>query len=117
MTSVQGFVIAVKTAERERYRQMAADAAAIFKELGALQVVECWGDDTPVGELTSFPRAVQLEPDETVVFSWIVWPSKQAREEGGAKFMADPRLESLFKEPPFDGKRMIYGGFEVILDV
>jgi uncharacterized protein YbaA (DUF1428 family) len=86
-----------------------------FKEFGALRIVECWGDDVPPGKLTSFPMAVKCEPDETVVFSWIEWPSKQARDEGMKKFMTDSRLSKL--EMPFDGKRMIFGGFVPIIEV
>ena len=92
---------------------MATTAAPIFKEFGALRVVECWGDDVPEGKLTSFPMAVKCEPDETVVFSWVEWPSKQIRDEGMQKTMADPRMASC--EMPFDGKRMIFGGFQAIV--
>jgi uncharacterized protein YbaA (DUF1428 family) len=97
--------------------QPRAAAAVVFKELGALRVVECWGDDVPEGEVTSFPMAVRRGPEETVVFAWIVWPSRAARDEGMAKMMADPRMQPDANPMPFDGKRMIYGGFEVILDV
>jgi uncharacterized protein YbaA (DUF1428 family) len=112
---VDGFVAPVVTASRELYRQHAALAATVFKEHGALRVVECWGDDVPEGKLTSFPLSVQRRADETVVFSWVVWPSKAARDAGMPKVMDDPRLRGV--EMPFDGKRLIYGGFEVILDV
>ena len=114
MSYVDGFVIAVLTAKREIYLQHATTAAEVFKENGALNVVECWGDDVPEGKLTSFPMAVQRKEDETVVFSWVVWPSKSVRDAGMKKVMDDPRLSSL--DMPFDGKRMIYGGFEVILN-
>jgi uncharacterized protein YbaA (DUF1428 family) len=115
MNYVEGFVVPVATADRESYLGLATKAATVFKEQGALRVVECWGNDVPEGKLTSFPLAVQRKADETVVFSWIVWPSKAARDAGMPKVMEDPRL---INEPmPFDGKRMIYGGFEVILDV
>ena len=114
MDYVDGFVIAVPTANKETYRQHAETAAKVFKEFGALKVIECWGDDVPEGKLTSFPMAVQRRPDETVVFSWITWPSKAARNEGMKKFMEDPRMKDM--QMPFDGKRMIYGGFEVLLD-
>ncbi len=115
MNYVDGFVIAVPTAKRETYRQHAATAAAAFKDNGALSVVECWGDDVPDGKLTSFPLAVQRKADETVVFSWVSWPSKSTRDTGMKKVMADPRLTGL--QMPFDGQRMIYGGFEVMLNV
>ena len=116
MSYVDGFVAAVPTANREAYRKHAESAAAVFTEHGALKVVECWGDDVPEGKLTSFPMAVQRKDDETVVFSWILWPSRAARDEGMKKAMADPRLEQQMKDAPFDGKRMIYGGFQVIVD-
>lgn len=117
MTYVDGFVAAVPTANREAFRRHAAEAAPVFKEYGALKVVECWGDDVPNGEVTSFPMAVKCKDDETVVFSWIVWPSKEVRDAGMAKVMADPRLQPETNPMPFDGKRMIYGGFEPIVDV
>jgi uncharacterized protein YbaA (DUF1428 family) len=117
MSYIDGFVIAVPTANRDRYTTYAAEAAHIFKQYGALQVVECWGEDVPEGKLTSFPLAVKLAPDESVVFSWIVWPSKTARNDGLAKVMADPRFDPKTNPMPFDGKRMIYGGFEPIVDM
>jgi uncharacterized protein YbaA (DUF1428 family) len=115
MDYVDGFVIAVPTAKREIYRQHAETAAGIFKENGALAVVECWGDDVPEGKLTSFPMAVKRQDDETVVFSWVTWPSRAVRDEGMKKVMADARLQPGAMEMPFDGKRMIYGGFQVIV--
>lgn len=114
MNYVDGFVVAVPTANRDAYRRQAEAAAAVFKGNGALAVVECWGDDVPEGKLTSFPIAVQRKEDETVVFSWITWPSRAVRDEGMKKSMADPRLQS--DTMPFDGKRLIYGGFEVIVE-
>jgi uncharacterized protein YbaA (DUF1428 family) len=116
LTYVDGFVAAVPAANREKFRNHAQDAAAVFKEHGALKVVECWGDDVPDGELTSFPMAVKCKADETVVFSWIVWPSRQVRNEAMKKVMADLRLKPDANPMPFDGKRMIYGGFEVIVE-
>jgi uncharacterized protein YbaA (DUF1428 family) len=115
MAYVDGFVIAVPTANRAAYQKIAEEAAIVFKEYGALKVVECWGDDVPEGKLTSFPMAVKCEENETVVFSWIVWPSREVRDEGNQKVMADPRM-SKPEEMPFDGKRMIYGGFEMIVE-
>ena len=112
MTYVDGFVVAVPTAKRDAYLQHAQAAAKVFKEHGALTVVECWGDDVPDGKLTSFPLAVQRKDDETVVFSWITWPSRSVRDQGMKKVMEDPRLTSM--EMPFDGKRLIYGGFEML---
>ena len=116
MDYVDGFVLAVPTANKETYRKHAETAAQVFKEFGALKVIECWGDVVPEGKLTSFPMAVQRKPDETVVFSWITWPSRQVRDEGMKKVMADPRLEPGNNPMPFDGKRMIYGGFQMIVN-
>jgi uncharacterized protein YbaA (DUF1428 family) len=113
---VDGFVIPVPKAKREAYRQIAEMAAPVFKDHGALKVVECWGDDVPDGKLTSFPMAVKTEPNETVVFSWIIWPSKEARDAGNKKAMEDPRMKLPPEGAPFDSKRMIFGGFEVLLD-
>ncbi|MEO7939312.1 MAG: DUF1428 domain-containing protein [Burkholderiaceae bacterium] len=115
MNYIDGFVAPVPTAKREEYIRHAAAAAEVFKEYGALRVVECWGNDVPEGKRTSFTMAVQREPEETAVFSWITWPSRQARDAAWAKVMADERMKNM--QPPFDGKRMIYGGFEVLLDV
>ena len=110
---VDGFLIAVPTANKEAFRRLADTTAKIFREHGATQVVETWGDDVPEGKLTSFPLAVKCQPDETVVFSWIVWPDKPTRDRGMAAVMADP---SIPKEMPFDGKRMIFGGFTVLVN-
>jgi uncharacterized protein YbaA (DUF1428 family) len=115
MAYVDGFVVAVPTANRAAYLKLAQDAAVVFKEYGALQVVECWGDDVPEGKLTSFPMAVKCTADETVVFSWIVWPSRVVRNEAQKKVMADPRMQPG-ADMPFDGKRLIYGGFETMLE-
>jgi uncharacterized protein YbaA (DUF1428 family) len=115
MKYVDGFVAAVPTANREAYHQHAELAAGVFKENGALSVVECWGDDVPEGEETSFPLAVKRQPDESVVFAWITWPSKAARDAGMAKVMTDPRMDMKINPMPFDGKRLIYGGFDVLL--
>ncbi len=113
MSYVDGFVIAVPTANREAYRALASDMSEKFKQWGALKVVECWGDDVPDGKVTSFPMAVKCSADETVVFSWIVWPSKATRDEAHGKMMSDTTMP---KDMPFDGKRMIFGGFEPIVD-
>ena len=116
MNYIDGFVAAVPTANRDAYLKHAADAAPVFKEYGALSMVECWGADVPDGEVTSFPMAVKCGPDETVVFSWIVWPSREVRNTAMQKVMNDERLHPDFNPMPFDGKRMIFGGFEVILE-
>jgi uncharacterized protein YbaA (DUF1428 family) len=115
MAYVDGFVLAVPTANKEAYRALAEQAAAIYRAHGALQVIEAWGNDVPEGVLTSFPMAVRRGPDETVVFAWILWPSKEARDAGNAAAMADPSMQ-LGDEPPFDPKRMIFGGFEALVN-
>jgi uncharacterized protein YbaA (DUF1428 family) len=117
MGYIDGFVAAVPTANRDAYKRHAEQAAIVFKEHGAVKVVECWGDDVPEGKLTSFPMAVRKKDDETVVFSWIVWPSRPARDEGMKKVMADPRSRPDANPMPFDGKRLIFGGFAVLLEV
>ena len=116
MNYVDGFVVAVPAANKEAYKKMALDAAAVFKECGALNVVECWGDDVPQGKVTSFPMAVKCNENEVVVFSWIVWLSREARDAGMKKAMNDPRMQPDKSTMPFDGQRMIYGGFQVIVD-
>ena len=116
MNYIDGFVCAVPTANRDAYLAHASTAATLFKEFGALSVVETWGDDVPDGKLTSFPLAVQRKDDETVVFSWIVWPSKQVRDDAWKKVTADPRMSPENNPMPFDGKRMIYGGFQIIVE-
>ena len=116
MSYVDGFVIAVPAANKEAFRKHAAEAAPIFQEYGALRIVECWGDDVPDGKVTDFKGAVKAESDEVVVFSWIEWPDKATRDSGMGKMMADPRSKEMEKAP-FDGKRMIFGGFQPIVDV
>ena len=116
MSYIDGFVIPVPAGKKQEYLTLAAEAAPIFKEHGATRVVECWGDDVPDGKTTDFRRAVKAEDGETVVFSWISWPSKAARDEGQRKFMADARIQAMGEAMPFDGKRMIFGGFDVLLD-
>jgi uncharacterized protein YbaA (DUF1428 family) len=117
MNYIDGFVAAVPKANRETYRRHTAQAAQVFKDHGALAVAECWGDDVPEGKLTSFPMAVKCKPDEVVVFAWIAWPSRAARDAGNEKVIADPRMQFDDSPRPFDGQRMIYGGFEVLLHV
>ena len=117
MSYIDGFVAAVPTANRGAYKRHAEMAADVFKDHGALKLVECWGDDVPDGKLTSFPMAVKKADDETVVFSWIVWPSRQVRDEGMKKVMADPRVQPNVNPMPFDGKRLIFGGFEVLVEI
>jgi uncharacterized protein YbaA (DUF1428 family) len=117
MTFIDGFVVPVPDKNREKYVETARRAAQVFKECGAISVTECWGEDVPEGKMTSFPMAVKLEPGETVVFSWTVWPSRQARDEGMKKAMADPRMKMDPSSFPFDGRRMIWGGFSPIVEV
>ena len=114
---VDGFVAAVPNANKDKYIAYAKMASEVFKAHGAIQVMECWGVDVPEGKLTSFPMAVQCKPDETVVFSWITWPDKDAHDKGFAAMMADPRFAPDTNPMPFDGKRMIYGSFLPILAV
>lgn len=113
---VDGFLLAVPTANREAYRRHAEAVAPVFREHGALSLVEAWGDDVPEGKRNSMRSAVLLKPDETVVFAWITWPDKATRDAGMAKVAADPRATGNMADMPFDAKRMIFGGFEVIVD-
>jgi len=114
MEYVDGFAAAVPNENKEKYIKHARDAAVVFKEHGALRLVECWGDDVPDGEVTSFPLAVRCKVGETVVFSWIIWPSKDIRNAGMERVMADPRMTDENNPMPFDGQRMIYGGFQML---
>lgn len=115
MAYVDGFVLAVPNDRRHDYERMARLACEVWKEHGALSYVEAWADDVPYGELTSFPRAVQAKENETVVFSFITYPDRAARDATNAKVMSDPRLKGAMESMPFDGKRMIYGGFAPFL--
>jgi uncharacterized protein YbaA (DUF1428 family) len=115
---VDGFVIPLPKKNLEAYRRIAEECAEIWREHGALEVRECIAEDVKVGKLTSFPRSVQRKPSETVVFSWIVFKSRADRDRINAKVMKDPRMAKMMQEEkvPFDGKRMIYGGFEVLVE-
>jgi uncharacterized protein YbaA (DUF1428 family) len=115
MAYIDGFVIAVPKDKLDAYKAMARECMPIWKEFGATDYVESIGDDTPYGEVTSFPRAVQAKDDETVVFSWIVYKDRAARDAANKKIMEDPRLKKMMENPPFDGKRMIFGGFQPFL--
>ena len=116
---VDGFVLPVPKKNAEAYRRMAAKAGKIWKEHGALEYVECIADDVKPGKLTSFPQSVKLEPGEVVWFSWIVFRSRKHRDRVNAKVMKDPRVASSMDpaKMPFDGKRMIYGGFRAAVDL
>lgn len=116
MAYVDAFVAAVPTVNQDEYLSHAKMAADVFKEHGAISVTECWGDDIPEGEKTSFPLAVECKEDETVVFSWIRWPSKEVRDAGMEKVMSDPRLSDESNPMPFDGQRLIYGGFTILME-
>ncbi len=114
MTYVDMFIAPVPIANRDLYCQHSQRCAALFKEFGAINQVECWGDDIPEGQVTSFPLAVQTKEGEAVVAGWVLWPSKEARDAGWEKIMQDPRMQS--EEMPFDGKRLIHGGFETLFE-
>ena len=115
MSYIEGFVIPVPSDKKQAYRDMATKAAPLFKEYGATRIVECWGDDVPDGKVTDFKGAVKAEPGENIVFSWIEWPSKELRDAGFQKMKDDPRMK-MPDDMPFDAKRMIFGGFEILLD-
>lgn len=117
MSYVDGFIVPVPQERLADYKKMARKAGKIWKELGALAYVECAADDVQVGKWTSFPRSVKLKEGETVVFSWIVYESREARDDINKRVMADPRLDMDPTAMPFDGKRMIYGGFTTMLQL
>jgi uncharacterized protein YbaA (DUF1428 family) len=121
MSYIDGFVIAVPTANKQKFIDHAATADPMFKEMGAIRIVECWADDVPDGKVTDFRRAVQATEDETVVFSWIEWPDKETRDAAFKKMMdpenPDPRMDPAKNPMPFDGKRMIFGGFAPVVEI
>ena len=117
MTYVHGFVFAVPTENKEKFLKHAKIIAEVAKEYGALKSVQCWGDDVPDGELTSLPISVKKQDNETVVFGWISWPDKETRDKGMRQMVEDPRMRESDDTMPFDGKRCIFGGFEVILEL
>ncbi len=117
MIYIDGFLAPVKPGTgAEAYADFAGTAAEIFRDHGATRVVEGWADDVPDGKITDFRRAVQAREGETVVFSWIEWPDKATRDAGMAKVMADPRMQPGSTEMPFDGPRLIFGGFRAVVD-
>ena len=115
MNYIDGYVIAVPTANREAYRAKAETMAVLFKKHGALNVIENWGNDVPEGKLTSFTMAVKREDSESIVFSWVTWPSKTVRDEAWKAVMQEPEMNDPNAANLFDGKRMIFGGFETIV--
>jgi uncharacterized protein YbaA (DUF1428 family) len=114
MAYVDGIVTAVPASNKQEYVRLAERAAQLFKEFGATRVVECWGDDVPAGKVTDFRGAVKAKEDEVVVFSWIEYPSKAVRDAAVAAMRTDERMKSMAM--PFDGQRMIFGGFAPVLD-
>jgi len=116
MTYFEGFLAPVPENNREEYRKHAADAAALFHEFGVQRHVEAWDSDVPEGKVTDFRKAVDAKPDEKVVFSWFEYPNKAARDAANEKIMNDPRMKEMGSSMPFDGKRMIFGGFDAIVE-
>ena len=116
MSYISGFVVAVPTANKEAYRKMAAEVAEVFRDYGATEIVEAWGEDVRDGTLTDFKRAVQAREDETVVLAWIVWPDRETADACERRMPDDPRMKPP-ADMPFDGKRMIFGGFATIVEV
>ncbi|MCE4370965.1 DUF1428 domain-containing protein [Xanthomonas hortorum] len=117
MSYIDGFVLAVPNANKDTFLEHARMGDSMIMEYGALRVVECWGDDVPHGQETDFYRAVEAAADETVLFSWIEWPDKATRDAGMQKMMDDPRMDPAVNPMPYDGKRMIFGGFVPVLDL
>ena len=118
---IDGFVMAVPTANKDKFTAHAESADSVFIDLGATRVIECWGDDVPDGETTDFRKAVKTKDDEAVVFSWIEWPDKQTRDAAMAKMMSkdfsDERMDQEKNPMPFDGKRLIFGGFAPVAEL
>ncbi len=117
MAYIDGFVIAVPNANKDAFIEHAREMDSLFMEFGATRIVECWGDDVSHGKQTDFFRAVAATEEESVVFSWIEWPDKATRDVGMDAAMSDPRFSPENCPMPFDGARMIYGGFTPVLDL
>ena len=121
MSYIDGFVIAVPKANKQKFIDHANHADSMFIEMGAIRVIECWADDVPDGKTTDFRMAVKAEEDEDVIFSWIEWPDKETRDKCYAVMMdpnnVDPRMDPEKNPMPFDGKRMIFGGFTPVVDL
>jgi uncharacterized protein YbaA (DUF1428 family) len=116
MSYIEGFVAAVPAANKDAYTKHAAEMAPLLKDFGATRVVDAWGDDVPDGKVTDFRRAVKAKDDEIVVIGWMEYPSRQVRDSANEKMMSDPRMKEMGTAMPFDGQRMIFGGFESLLD-
>jgi uncharacterized protein YbaA (DUF1428 family) len=116
MTYIEGFIVAVPVANKEAYVDHATNFAPLIRELGATRLVESWSDDIPEGKVTDFRKSVQAKDDEAVVFSWFEYPDRAARDAANEKLMRDPRMKAMGATMPFDGKRLIYGGFDTIVD-
>jgi len=114
MAYIEGFILAVPEKNKETYRKFAADALPFFKQCGVTRMVETWADDVPDGKLTDFRRAVKAKPDEAVLFSWLEYPSRETRDAAIKKYMSDPKMAEMGANMPFDGQRMIFGGFKPI---
>jgi len=116
MTYFEGFIVPVPEANKDAYLKHATSASGLFNEVGVRRMVESWDSDVPEGKVTDFRKAVDAKPDEKIVFSWFEYPSRQERDAANEKFMSDPRMEEMGKNMPFDGKRMIMGGFDAIVE-
>src|SRR5215217_711249 len=116
MTYIEGFIVAVPIANKDAYVHHATSFAPLIRELGATRMVESWSDDVPEGKVTDFRKSVQAKDDEAVVLSWFEYPDRAARDAANEKMMSDPRMKEIGAAMPFDGKRMIYGGFDTIVD-
>jgi uncharacterized protein YbaA (DUF1428 family) len=117
MSYVDGFIVPVPKKNLEKYREVSSKAGELWMEYGALEYYECVADDVKPGEVTSFPQGVLLEPDEVVIFAWIRYESRAQRDEINAKVMSDPRMKMDAENMPFDGKRMVFGGFNAIVEL
>jgi uncharacterized protein YbaA (DUF1428 family) len=116
MTYIEGFIVPVPKANKDAYRRQAANGAPIFREFGVRRHIEAWADDVPEGKVTDFRKAVDAKDDEDVVFSWFEYPDRSTRDSANEKFRSDPRMKEMFSDMPFDGKRMIMGGFDAIVE-
>jgi len=116
MTYFEGFIVPVPEANRDAYQKHATEFAPLIQEVGVRRMVECWESDVPEGKVTDFRKAVDATPEEKIVFSWFEYPSRQDRDAANEKFMSDPRMAEMGKDMPFDGKRMIMGGFDAIVE-